>query len=139
MSGHHDSDRCPVPAHDAITEDFTVSDLGRVRRLIERAAAAAGLRRSTTDDLVVAVNEIVINAVVHAGGGGSVTVEASVDGVGVEVRDNGPGLPIEPPVVRPGPQVEGGRGLWMARTLCRRLTITNGPAGATVRLFMPAA
>jgi anti-sigma regulatory factor (Ser/Thr protein kinase) len=90
------------------------------------------------DDLVVAVNEILINAVLHGGGGGSVTVERATDGVRIEVRDSGPGISVGVPTERPGPQVEGGRGLWMARRLCRNLTITNGPTGATVRLFMPA-
>jgi len=122
----------------AITEEFTVGDLRRVRGLVEEASAAVGLPASITVDLVVAVNEILINAVLHAGGGGSVTVQSSSDGVLVEVRDAGPGVPADVPTERPGPRVEGGRGLWMARNLCRHLTITNSPKGATVRLFMPA-
>jgi anti-sigma regulatory factor (Ser/Thr protein kinase) len=68
-----------------------------------------------------------------------VTVQPSPVGVWVEVRDSGPGVPRDVPAERPEPHAEGGRGLWMARKLCQHLTITNGPAGATVRLFMPAA
>jgi serine/threonine-protein kinase RsbW len=135
MSSDQDQDRVQGPG--AITQDFTISDLRRIRSLVQEASTAVGLAPDVTVDLVIAVNEILINAVLHAGGGGSVTVGSSADGVLVEVRDNGPGVPMDVPTERPGPQVEGGRGLWMARKLCRHLTITNGPTGATVRLFMP--
>jgi anti-sigma regulatory factor (Ser/Thr protein kinase) len=136
MSG--DQDRDAVHGSRAITEDFTLSDLHRVRGLVEEASVAAGLAPSNTSNLVVAVNEILINAVLHAGGGGSVTVRTSGDGVLIEVRDSGPGIPTDVPTQRPGPLVEGGRGLWMARKLCPHFSITNGPVGAIVRLFMPA-
>jgi serine/threonine-protein kinase RsbW len=135
MSGGQDRD--PIHGSHAVTEDFTVGDLHRVRGLVDEASVAAGLPSVSASNLIVAVNEILINAVIHAGGGGSVTVETSQDGVRIEVRDSGPGVPVDVPTERPGPHVEGGRGLWMARKLCPHFSITNGPAGAIVRLFMP--
>jgi len=89
------------------------------------------------EDLVAAVNEIVVNAVVHAGGHGSITIAQSPDGIRVEVRDDGPGLPAGVVPSRPGPDSPGGRGLWLARRLSRRFMVSSSARGVTVRMFVP--
>jgi anti-sigma regulatory factor (Ser/Thr protein kinase) len=122
----------------SVIEQFTAADLGRVRGLVERAARLVGLSRTRSDNLVAAVNEVAINAILHAGATGSVTVEQSADGVSVEIRDHGPGLPSDLSTDRPPPDALGGRGLWLARRLCHHLNIASSPWGVTVRMFMPA-
>jgi anti-sigma regulatory factor (Ser/Thr protein kinase) len=118
-------------------EEFTIGDLQRVRRLVAGAGRRAGVDPLATEDLVFAVNEIVINAVVYAGGHGSITVAQSPDGVRVEVRDEGPGLPADVVGDRPAPSSPSGRGLWLARGLTRRFTLSSSARGVTVRMFMP--
>jgi anti-sigma regulatory factor (Ser/Thr protein kinase) len=114
---------------------FTVGDLHRLREMVAQASRAVGLSRLRTENLILAVNEIATNAIQHAGGG-SVVVEHDDAMVAVEVRDHGPGLPVDQPTAPPGADAEGGRGLWLARRLCRGLSVASGPAGVTVRLNM---
>jgi serine/threonine-protein kinase RsbW len=118
-------------------EDFTVNDLQRVRALVEQAGQRTGLSDPKTGDLVTAVNEIVINAVSYAGGNGSITIAQTPDGVCVKVQDSGPGLPSDLEPTLPAPESTGGRGLWLAKRLCRRLSIVSSSRGVTVWLFMP--
>lgn len=126
------SDRTPV----RVSEKFTVDDLPRVRTLVGEAAAAAGVSPARSDELVAAVNEMAVNAVLYAGGGGRVTATRTDDGVQVEVSDQGPGLPSGlPRADRPPPDAFGGRGLWMAQRLFPNLTIASSPRGVTVTMF----
>lgn len=120
---------------------FTVGDLHQLRAMVARAAHRVGLSRLSTENLVVAVNEVAVNAIQYAGGG-SVVVEDDGDAVAVRVTDHGPGLPghrVDIAEERPAVDAVSGRGLWLARRLCRTLSIVSGPAGVTVRLNMSRA
>jgi anti-sigma regulatory factor (Ser/Thr protein kinase) len=129
-----------MPEHQAsVIENFTTADLGRVRGLVKRVALAAGLSSTRAEDLVLAVNELAVNAILHAGGGGSVTVWPVPGGVAVEVRDQGPGLPAGFTTELPDPDVIGGRGIWLVRRLCQQVRFTNGTRGTTVSLVMSRA
>jgi anti-sigma regulatory factor (Ser/Thr protein kinase) len=120
------------------SETFTVDDLPRVRGLVARAGRRVGLASPQADDLVAAVNEVAINAVLYAGGKGSITVAQTPEGVAVEISDEGPGLPPDMSAGEPpAPNATGGRGLWLARYWCRRLTLCSSHRGLTVRMFMP--
>jgi serine/threonine-protein kinase RsbW len=123
--------------HERVTERFARDDLHRVRRLVERAGCSVGLSPTRTDDLVLAVNEIATNAIRHGGGSGTLTMFPRAGGMSVEVRDCGPGLPAQAQHELPAPTSIGGRGLWIARRLCRRMSIASSDRGVAVRLFMP--
>jgi anti-sigma regulatory factor (Ser/Thr protein kinase) len=118
-------------------DGFTVNDLHRIRGLIELAGGRVGLALTRTDNLVAAVHEVVVNAILYAGGKGLITITQSPTGVYVEISDNGPGLPEQLTQRRPVADSIGGRGLWMARRLCRQLIISSSQRGVTVRMFMP--
>jgi anti-sigma regulatory factor (Ser/Thr protein kinase) len=115
---------------------FTMAELPTVRELIKKAAHEGGLSAARTADLVLVVNELAANAILHAGGGGSVVVEQVPGGVAVVVRDQGPGLPADIATELPDPDVIGGRGLWLVRRLCQQITFASSPAGSSVSLVM---
>ncbi len=130
---------CSAHDDDPVTQRFARGDLPRLRRLVERAGRRLGLSPTRTDDLVLVVNEIATNAIRHGGGSGTLTMVSQPDGVSVEVRDCGPGLPAhtreEPPTATA--TSIGGRGLWIVRRRCRRLSIASSEHGVAVRFFMP--
>jgi anti-sigma regulatory factor (Ser/Thr protein kinase) len=118
----------------AVSEEFTIGELGRVRALVSRAAKLVGLTRSVIDNLVVAVNEIAANAVRYAGGKGRIRIRSYDRGISVEISDSGPGLPAGLGDRPAGPTATGGRGLWMAHRLCPSMTVASSKRGVTVTL-----
>jgi anti-sigma regulatory factor (Ser/Thr protein kinase) len=120
----------------SVIENFTTADLGTIRALVRRAALAADLSPARAEDLVLAVNELAVNAILYAGGAGTVTVRAVPDGLAVEVCDQGPGLPAGFSTELPAPDATGGRGLWLVHRLCQQVRFTNGVQGNTVSLVM---
>jgi anti-sigma regulatory factor (Ser/Thr protein kinase) len=117
-----------------VEEDFTIADLGRLRSLVARAAHLVGLTVKAVDDLVLAVNEIAGNAIRYAGGRGRIKIVSWARGIAVEISDRGPGFPAGLVDERPPVGAIGGRGLWMARRLCDRMTVASTDRGVTVRL-----
>ncbi|WP_433608314.1 ATP-binding protein [Dactylosporangium sp. CA-139114] len=120
-----------------LVEDFDVALITPVRHAVNRGAAAAGLTGQRLEDFVLAVNEIVTNAVRHAGGGGTLRMWVA-DGVLVcEVVDKGAGIPEERlsgEAALPPSSAISGRGLWLARHLVDDVLVTTGEAGTIVRL-----
>jgi serine/threonine-protein kinase RsbW len=117
-----------------VTEDFTITELHRIRTLVHRAAAVIGLTGAVIENLVAAVNEIAVNAIRYAGGRGRITIRSCPKGVAVDIADNGPGLPADLSGDLPAPNAVGGRGLWMARRLCAYMDISSSPRGVTISL-----
>jgi anti-sigma regulatory factor (Ser/Thr protein kinase) len=85
---------------------------------------------------VLAINEVITNAVLHAGGEGRIVLTATGAAVCCTVTDSGPGIPEQfrrPPAV-PEPFEVGGRGIWLAHELCDEVTMATGPIGTTIEL-----
>jgi serine/threonine-protein kinase RsbW len=120
-----------------VSREFTGDGLRRVRDLVDQTARLAGVSAANAHSLVIAVSELAANAVRHGGGRGRILIEQTDDGLRVEVSDHGPGLPEHLSQELPPPDAVSGRGLWMARNLCRDLDISSTARGVTVRLFMP--
>lgn len=135
QSGQRSGDTVSAPRN-RTTQRFTRDDLANVRGWVCAAARSQDIGGPSLDNLLVAVSEIVSNAIRYAGGGGRVKIESVADGVLVEVRDDGPGLPDDLPTDRPDPTALGGRGLWMARQLCPGMEIASCSRGVTVRMFL---
>jgi serine/threonine-protein kinase RsbW len=110
-------------------------DLAEARRRV-KACAHEWMREVGARDFVVAVSEIVTNAIEHGGGRGRVRLWAADGEVICEVADEGDGVDdlqagSRPPAV----SAEGGYGLWMARSLCRRVHgMSTEGVGTTVWL-----
>src|SRR5690349_13551009 len=70
---------------------FDLAVLRQVRHDVESASRGYGLQDERVDDWITAVNELLINAIRHGGGHGSVRL-AAADRLTCEVRDEGPGF-----------------------------------------------
>jgi serine/threonine-protein kinase RsbW len=123
---------------DLLDTAFGWTDIARLRGLVTRHCAAAGLTGSRLDDFVLAVHEISANAVVHAGAGGRLVLRRGADGLRCLIADTIPKTPKMPktPKTAPGEPAEGGPWLWLAATLADDLSVTSGPVGTIVSLFM---
>ena len=114
--------------------DFGIDSLHEARALVEAEAATAGLGPSRRDDLVLAVGEIAANSIRHGGGAGTLRVWAGPAGLVCEVADSGR---IEDPMagrVAPDLLAGGGRGLWIANSLCDLVQVRSRPGATVVRL-----
>ncbi|MET7394385.1 ATP-binding protein [Dactylosporangium sp. NPDC005572] len=119
-----------------LVEDFDAEQITAVRHAVGRGAAAVGLREQRLEDFVLAVNEIVTNAVRHAGGRGSLRMWV-IDGELVcEVTDKGSGIPAERlnGQTLPPSNATSGRGLWLARHLVDAVEVRTGAGGTIVVL-----
>jgi anti-sigma regulatory factor (Ser/Thr protein kinase) len=85
---------------------------------------------------VLAINEVITNAVLHAGGQGRIVLGLTSAAVYCTVTDSGPGIPEQfrrPPNVPEAFEV-GGRGIWLAHQLCDEVTMATGPIGTTIEM-----
>ena len=95
-----------------------------------------GLLADRLHGFVLAINEVITNAVLHAGGQGRIVLSLTGEAVFCTVTDSGPGIPEQyrrPPTVPEAFEV-GGRGIWLAHQLCDEVTMASGPIGTTIRL-----
>lgn len=81
------------------------------------------------DDAILVVSELVTNAIEHAASAVAVVVNRSGDGVRIEVRDEGSGVP-QPR--QPGDSAEAGRGLMIVSALASAWGVEAGPPSKTV-------
>jgi anti-sigma regulatory factor (Ser/Thr protein kinase) len=95
-----------------------------------------GLLADRLHGFVLAINEVITNAVLHAGGQGRIVLSVTATTVCCTVTDSGPGIPEQfrrPPNVPEAFEV-GGRGIWLAHQLCDEVTMATGPIGTTIEL-----
>jgi anti-sigma regulatory factor (Ser/Thr protein kinase) len=119
----------PPPASARVL-GFELDTLAEVRRLTAECGAALGRERG--DDLVLAVAEAAANSIRHGGGRGILRIWHDEGSVICELRDRGR---IDDPLAgRRAPSHEqiGGRGLWIANSVCDLVQIRDG----AVRLHM---
>lgn len=105
------------------------------RHAVGNAVAAAGwLNPDRLDDLLLALTEVAGNSVRHGAGRRQVRLWAPGWGVVCEVADDGTG-PADPLVGYCPPEdlPEHGRGLWIARQVCDRLSIEHRDGTTRVR------
>jgi anti-sigma regulatory factor (Ser/Thr protein kinase) len=115
---------------------FTRNDLPRLRMLVEQLAGLQGLCEPRRGEFIVALDAVAVNAVEHAGGGGTLALQRSSDRLACHIHDAGPGFSADViPSLAPGLDGHGGgRGLWLASLFTDELTISAGPVGALVTL-----
>lgn len=125
----------PEPGGDVWSMPFRSGELGQLRaELLDWAAVPLGDARA--GELVLAVNELTSNSVRHGGGRGSLRVWREEDSLICEVCDAGR---LEDPLagrIRPAPERNAGRGLWITNQLCDLVQIRSGEQGTAVRVHV---
>ncbi|GID97717.1 ATP-binding protein [Amorphoplanes digitatis] len=113
---------------------------GRDEITVVRHEVTARLDRGALGDrlhgFVLAINEIITNAVLHAGGHGRIVLWGTAGSLWCTVTDSGPGIPerFRHPPEAPEAFEVGGRGIWLAHQLCDEVTMATGPIGTTIGL-----
>lgn len=115
---------------------FGRAQVTATRHAVARAVATAGLTGSRADDFVLAVNELITNAVRHAGGRGRLLLGVTGGAVACDIIDTGGGIPAGGVNGHelPAELAVGGRGIWLARHLCDLFQMDTGPHGTTIRV-----
>lgn len=127
-----------VPPVTLLESRFTEDDLPRLRMLVEQYADHQGLAEPRRGEFIVAMDAVAVNAVEHAGGGGTLVLQRSNGHLACHIHDLGPGFSADViPELAPGLDGhDGGRGLWLAGLLTDELTISAGPGGTRVTLIV---
>jgi anti-sigma regulatory factor (Ser/Thr protein kinase) len=134
-AGLHD-DPLLDPPPDAHRFDYDVATLRTLRAFLSRRAEEFGLPPDLGRTLVFVANELATNSLRYGGGRGALSVWHRDRAVVCEVCDGGH---IRQPLagrVRPTPEQEGGRGLWLANQLCDLVQVRTAPTGTTIRIHL---
>ncbi|SHN34794.1 sensor histidine kinase [Cryptosporangium aurantiacum] len=130
--------RLAVPS-DAMRLEFGAAEIPAVRQATLGWARAAGMAEDAAQEFLIAIYEIASNAVEHGGGRGVGRFWANDGRLCCDVWS---AEPIVNSLIAgyrpPGTAQERGRGLWLARQICERVTIWN-ENGATVQLVRSIA
>jgi anti-sigma regulatory factor (Ser/Thr protein kinase) len=125
------TDRIPgeVPDNLEVDQSFGVEGLQRLRSTVA-AHSSHHQASGVAEALVIVAGELATNAVRHGGGVGRLRLWQDDEYLYVQITDNGPGI-ANPAVglVRPEPQQDGGRGLWIVRRISADVVIGPGPEG----------
>jgi anti-sigma regulatory factor (Ser/Thr protein kinase) len=133
-SGAPFKDPLPEPAHVDASLPFDSSSLATIRHVVAQKAGGAGFLSEPISQLVQAVNEVATNSVRHGGGEGTLRIWRDGETMVCEIRDAGH---LTDPLAgrrRPGPEQNGGRGLWLANRYCNLVQVRSLADGTIVRL-----
>ena len=122
----------------SLDQAFDVDGLVALRSAVAAHADRLGLPASRVPELVLVAHELASNAVRHGGGRGRVRMWRDGTSVICEIRDSGPGLAAPRPdgYGRPAVDALGGRGLWLAQTLCDAFALESTETGTVATASM---
>ena len=136
------SNRHPWASHPASRQSAVLErsvgrdDIAVLRHEVTDRLIAAGLAADRLHGFVLAVNEIITNAVLHAGGRGHLSLRFHDGWASCTVSDAGPGIPdrFRSAPETPGTSEVGGRGVWLAYQLCDQVAVTSAGDGTSIEL-----
>jgi anti-sigma regulatory factor (Ser/Thr protein kinase) len=141
-SAEGSADQLPPVALDQL---FDADSLFQLRSAVAAHGADLSLTEPGLGDLVLVAHELASNAVRHgragAGDPGRLRLWRDGDSVVIEVSDHGPGM-VDPDKlgrIQAPTGASGGRGLWIARQVMRRLDFRTGATGTTVTAWLRMA
>jgi len=125
----------PPPGDDATYLAYR-TDLSKVRALVLQQARAAGLTEGRANDLVLAVSEVAANTLRHTQSAGTLAIWRQAGEVVCEIQDEGT---ITDPLAgrhKPGPEADGGHGLWLVYQVCDLVELRSDETGTAIRMHM---
>jgi len=125
----------PPPSGDATSLSYR-TDLSKVRALVLQQGLAAGLAEERATDLVLAVSEVAANTLRHTQSAGLLTIWSAAGEVVCEVQDEGVITDPEAGQRKPGPDADGGHGLWLVYQVCDLVEVRSDETGTTIRMHM---
>jgi anti-sigma regulatory factor (Ser/Thr protein kinase) len=130
-------DTRPLRVRQASRFDDTPAAPARSRYFIEDICTDWGLPASLREDAVLVGNELVSNAVEHAGSAPEVTLKLGPEGLCISVRDSSACQPVLRDSDRTQPR---GRGIWLVQALAAEWGVREHSGGKTVwaRLRTPS-
>jgi anti-sigma regulatory factor (Ser/Thr protein kinase) len=134
QAGHINPTVPPSKGQVLVAVDFSVADLVGLRAACRTTLDATGLDPDRALMFVFAINEGLVNAVLHGGGSGRLTLLTNGRFLVAEIADRGPGTTRTIPTSLPPDDAESGRGLWAAQRAVDRISLTSGPDGTRLRL-----
>lgn len=126
----------PQPGPDADVDVLVVDSPRDARRFVHERALRAGMAPERVADLRLAVHEVAVNALVHAGGRGLLTLWVADGHLVCEMQDGG--FLADPLAGRrpPEPFDSRGQGLYLVNLLCDLVRGHWTRDGGTIRLYM---
>lgn len=120
------------PPGDALMVEL--ASLSRLREAVRGFARRCGLSATAIRDLVLIANELATNVIRHGGGIGRMWLWCHGPSIYCQVSDLGGGMaePERVGTTAREPAAMSGRGLWMIRQLCQRVSIATDANGTTV-------
>jgi anti-sigma regulatory factor (Ser/Thr protein kinase) len=124
------------PAEVEVDRVYGVHDLVALRRVTLGVGRRHRLEAEALDALVLAVREIAANSIRHGGGTGRLRIWVDGPSLVCELRDAGHISESMVGRLRPRPESEDGRGVWLAHQLCDLVQIRSTPLGTVIRLHV---
>jgi anti-sigma regulatory factor (Ser/Thr protein kinase) len=128
------ADPLPSPPGWAYRQEYSITTLADLRRLVADYAGHHNVPSAAVDDLVLAGSEIASNSCLYGGGSGQLHLWTDEQALHAEFSDAGH---ITDPLVgrwEPRADSTGGRGVYIANRLCDLVQLRSSAAGTTVRL-----
>jgi anti-sigma regulatory factor (Ser/Thr protein kinase) len=125
----------PPPGDDATYLAYR-TDLSKVRALVLQQALAAGLAEGRANDLVLAVSEVAANTLRHTQSAGTLAIWRQAGEVVCEIQDEGTITDPLAGLLKPGPEADGGHGLWLVYQVCDLVELRSDENGTAIRMHM---
>jgi anti-sigma regulatory factor (Ser/Thr protein kinase) len=127
----------PVEAAEEVF--YGPGDLSTLRAVVAGMAMRYGLPHEGVEALVLSVREIAVNSIRHGGGSGRMRAWVQGNSLVCELSDTGHIQEAMVGRLRPRPDDESGRGIWLANQLCDLVQIRSSSGGTVVRLHVALA
>ncbi|MGH3315766.1 MAG: anti-sigma factor RsbA family regulatory protein [Nocardioidaceae bacterium] len=124
----------PVEVYEEV--GYGPGDLSTLRAIVAGMAVRYGMPPEAVEALVLSVREIAVNSIRHGGGSGRMRAWVESGSLVCELSDAGHIHESMVGRLRPRPDDESGRGLWLANQLCDLVQIRSSSSGTVVRLHV---